>query len=636
MKYQYALTVLFIATLLLYCSRSLQAVEIINTDKDEYYFKGKEYSILIDKGGKLELKDVLGATYQNKFQANTNTFPVLMGGNTNYWIRLNVDYTGTEKEYVLEILNNGLENVIAYIPQPNRTYKIYQEGSSLKFRDRAIIHKNFIFRAPSGVKGKVAYLFNIKNSAPLHLVIAHKSWSGLIEYTAGEYLLFGIFYGMVFILSIYNLILFVVMRNKHYLYYVLYIFTVGLYQISVDGIAFQYLWPNAPLWNKFAPSIWITGISVFALLFTSDLLQLKTRKPSYYQIIKITIFLRISYFTFCFLFFKSGLTYTFIEIVPLMLAFYAGIDVWKKGYKPARLFILAYTFLLLGIIAKVLVNLGYGYFIPGPAPHYSMSIGFILEMILFSFAIGDKVNALKKEKEKAQLLTISQMQENVKLKDEINRELEQKVKQRTSEIVMQANEIRQNAIIIEQQNEELAHSNILLKQQAEEIVAMNMQLEKDKSDLVLNVKDLIQIRVLSSEMSFEEFATEFKDNDTCLSFISSIKWPQEFNCKKCGHTAYWSGAAYLSRKCTHCKYDESVLVGTLLEGSRIPLNKAMYLIYLVYTSKGKTSSYKLSEVLGIRQSTCWMYSDKVKKVIEDRKKDLRNAGNKGWSKLLVN
>jgi hypothetical protein len=632
-KNLYLLHILFITIIFLCCVKPIHA-QIVNTDADEYYFKGEEYAILIDKSGKLKLKDILTAQYQNKFQPNTDTFPTLNETNESYWVRLTVDYTGNEKEYALEILNNGLESVTAYIPQPDKTYKIYQEGSVKKFRDRIIIHKNFIFKVPSGTKGKTTYFFNIKNSASLNLVIAHKSWSLLIEYAASEYLFFGIFYGMVFILSIYNLILFIAMRNKHYLYYVLYILAVGLFQISVDGLAFQYLWPNEPLWNKFAPAVWITGISVFTLLFASDLLQLKAKNLRLYWLLQIVIFLRISYFIVCFLFYQPGLSYTFIEILPLLLALYAGIETWRKGYKPARLFILAYAFLLLGIIAKVFVNLGYGYFISGPLPHYSMSIGFILEMILFSFAIGNKVSILKAEKEKAQLLTISQMQENAKLKDEINKDLEEKVKERTTEIVIQANEIMQKSLLIEQQNEELVQANILLKNQSEEIADMNLQLEKDKSDLVINIEKVNKSRALSSEMSFEEFSKEFKDNDACLNFIASVKWPQEFKCKKCGNAGYWAGTSLLSRKCTNCKYDESVLVGTLLEGSRIPLNKALYIIYLVYTSKGKISSYKLSELLGIRQSTCWMYSDKIRKTTEDRKKELRNAGDKGWSKLI--
>ena len=55
----------------------------------------------------------------------------------------------------------------------------------------------------------------------------------------------------------------------------------------------------------------------------------------------------------------------------------------------------------------------------------------------------------------------------------------------------------------------------------------------------------------------------------------------------------------------------------------------------MYNSKATISSHKLSEKLGIRQSTCWTYATKVKKVMDERKKDLRGIGKSGWSKLVL-
>lgn len=59
------------------------------------------------------------------------------------------------------------------------------------------------------------------------------------------------------------------------------------------------------------------------------------------------------------------------------------------------------------------------------------------------------------------------------------------------------------------------------------------------------------------------------------------------------------------------------------------------MIFLMYSTKGKISSHKLSEILSIRQSTCWAYSSRIKKVMETRKKEIKDAGNKGWSKLVI-
>ncbi len=55
----------------------------------------------------------------------------------------------------------------------------------------------------------------------------------------------------------------------------------------------------------------------------------------------------------------------------------------------------------------------------------------------------------------------------------------------------------------------------------------------------------------------------------------------------------------------------------------------------MYTTKGAISSYQLSEKIGIRQSTCWQYAIRIKKVMDEHKKDGRKSDNKGWSKLVM-
>jgi len=73
----------------------------------------------------------------------------------------------------------------------------------------------------------------------------------------------------------------------------------------------------------------------------------------------------------------------------------------------------------------------------------------------------------------------------------------------------------------------------------------------------------------------------------------------------------------------------------MLQNTRIPINKAFYMIFLMYSTNGKISSHKLSEILAIRQSTCWAYSSRIKKAMNSRRKEIKNSGDKGWSRLVI-
>jgi len=249
-------------------------------------------------------------------------------------------------------------------------------------------------------------------------------------------------------------------------------------------------------------------------------------------------------------------------------------------------------------------------------------------MFLVSFALGDKIRLIRTEKDQAQQRAISQLQQNEELMDALNRGLEDQVQQRTEQLV-------QKTSVIEQQNAELTSVNRRLQEQAEEISRMNVLLEMDNTQLQNNIEKVTHDRAMSAEVDFEEFSKIYPDRETCFKFLSDLKWEKGYSCRKCDGTHYSGGHLPYSRRCSKCGYDESVIAYSILQNTRIPINKAFYIIFLMYSTKGKISSHKLSEILSIRQSTCWAYSSRIKKIMSSRKKELSNAGDKGWSKLVI-
>jgi ribosomal protein L37E len=296
--------------------------------------------------------------------------------------------------------------------------------------------------------------------------------------------------------------------------------------------------------------------------------------------------------------------------------------------------VLGYTFLSIGFIHKLLLMLHVEGLNFGVVTYYSLSICFVIEMIFLSFAIGDKVRILKKKKDKAQKLIIHQMRLNEKLKDSLNSRLEAEVGERTREVV-------EKSAIIEAQNQELTQVNELLQKQKEEILQMNLLLEKDNEALHTNVVKVTQARVMSTEVDFEEFSKIYPDNDSCFRFLAGMKWGTDttndhYECRKCGHDHSFHGHSPYSRRCAKCDYDESVIAHTIFQNTRIPINKAFYMVFLIYTTKGKISSHKLSEILSIRQSTCWAYASRIKKVMHDRRKEIAaSKSGEGWSLLVL-
>ncbi len=609
---------------------------VIGKTIQEHIFTYSEIECLEDPTGRLTIGEVTRPPFKDKFIPGKLRYPQNTNVSSAYWFRVKVRYNDTGRQkFLFEFFNHTVEDLSVFLPDDNGNYLGYHAGGKYDFQKRLFRHKNFEFEIPATGNGSYTYYFRVKSYPTANVIVVLRTLSRFVGYALTEYLCFGLFYGMIMMFCFYNLLMYTVMQKRQYLYYILYLLSVAMYEMSTDGIAFQYLWPHLPELRRLIYGTPLFLISISALLFAIDLLHVKTRAPAFYTLIKVVIGLRIVFYALCQFYNREWFHYSAIEFIPLSVAFITGIYIWLKGFKPGRFFVLAYSFLFIGFILKFLVSLDYWRSMAGPVPHYSMSFGFILEMVFLSFAIGDKVRILKKKKEKAQHRIIKQMEENVRLKDTMNRELEIKVEERTHEIVKKTLEIREKSQIIEQQNEELVATNSLLQHQAEEIARMNSLLQQDNQELQTNIQKVTHDRVMSAEVNFEEFSKIYPDREACFSLLADIKWKGGYTCRKCGNIHYHSGHLPYSRRCTKCRYEESVIANTILQNTRIPVNKAFYMIFLIYSTKGKISSHKLSEITGIRQSTCWMYCVKIKKVMEERKKELRKAGSEGWSKLVM-
>ena len=612
------------------CPRCLYAQDLvkIQDSRAQHILSYGELMAFEDKSGVLTIDEVSKSEFDNKFKKNKIFTPKTLNNKSYYWYKIKIAFTPeSNQHWILEFFDQTIDRIELYEPQEQNGFKKHVFGDQLNFTEREYSHKNFIHSLDNTQQGEKIFYLRVKSSQPVSVIVVLRNMKRFVQYATEEYMFFGLFYGMIVVFGFYNLLMYFAIKQKQYLYYVLYNLSIGFYEMCIDGIAFQYLWPNQPHLNEFMYGTALFCSSVFGLFFTSNFLYLKSKAPLLNKLILGIIVLRTLFFIAC-LYNTNLFIYKIIEIVPLTIALGSGIYIWKKGYRPARFFVIGYSALMLGFTLKILVLFNVPWLPYGPITHYSLSFCFVVEMILVSFAIGDNVRYLRKKKDKVQKRMINQLKVNEKLKDTLNKELTSLVDKRTTEVV-------EKARIIENQNKELSEVNEILKIQAEQISQMNALLEKDNQELTVNIEKVSRARVMSKEVDFEEFSKIYPDREACFKYLSELKWEKGYSCKRCSNTTYLAGQLPFSRRCTKCRYEESVIAFTIFHNSRIPINKAFYMLFLVYTSKGKISSHKLSEIISIRQSTCWAYGSKMKKVMEDRKRELRNSGEKWWPKLVL-
>ncbi len=217
--------------------------------------------------------------------------------------------------------------------------------------------------------------------------------------------------------------------------------------------------------------------------------------------------------------------------------------------------------------------------------------------------------------------------------------LETKVRQRTDEVVQQKEQIQEQATFLQNANTEIIRKNIHLEfqkeeieRQAGEIRRMNYLLQRKNEDLTQNVQELSKARVMQKRVTYEEFREIYPDDESCFALLRELKGPLPFACKNCHNTTFSLLAGIFLRRCKECGYREPLTSNTIFYRIKFPITKAFYILYLVSSGRNLTID-ELSHLISLRKETCWIFRNKVKEVMQQRKKYLHSA--EGWKELIL-
>jgi two-component system, sensor histidine kinase LadS len=614
--------VLALFVILIACSSHIRAQSAVEIDDEigERNFMPYEIPFYVDRTNKLTFWEISSTQFSNRFVVNSDYQNHDFQTNATYWIRIPIHHNpSSSKLWLLEFYDQTIDHIEAYIPMENGSFRNVAMGDAQPFGQRLIPHKNFEIPLNMKTDTTLYYYFKVNSHEFADIRIGLRSTNWFVNYALNEYFLFGIFYGMILIIALYNLLVFLAIREIKNIYYIVYLLSVAAYAISLDGIGFQYLWPGHPEWNNYATGVALYSVIISSLIFTRRFLRTKAISPKLDKAFGYMIIIRSIWFLTTLFFIPEYLPFRVPDIIPLSLIFYTGIYVWRKGYRPARFFVIAYGVLFAGFFLRTLVYFNVLRFTT--LSHYSLHISFVVEMLFLTFALGDRIRILKAMRDRALKRIIHQHELNMQLKDKVNRELEQKVEERTLEI--------------HEKNKQLEESNQKLVQQALEINQINSILDLDNWKLKNSIKEVLTERLMEKTMDYKQFATLYPDTLACYRFLDELKWSAGYQCKKCSNEKYFESAQKFARRCTKCGYNESITAYTIFHSIKFPIERAFYLAYLVVEGKNHVTLESLAQELELRTNTVWSFKHKVL----ERLADLASKGNRPnasrWQEVIV-
>lgn len=412
-------------------------------------------SIFEDPEGRLTLADV--QRRGNQFQPSPvkGSEAINFGYSSSaWWLRFELEPDpAAPRDWLLEVAFPTLDSVEYF--GPGGAY--LSTGDRVPFARRLLPHRNFVFpvHLPEAGAGTV-WLRVVSEgtlTVPLQLWQAETFWQGSLA----AYTVLAGYFGMLLALALYNLLLWFSLRDHNYLTYVLFATSMAVGQLSFNGLGNEFLWPDWPAWGNLAFIIGFASAGLFGALFTRGFLQTRRNLPRLDGVVIglaalfavcILVALIAPYRLAAILTSLTGVTFSVVAVL-------AGLRCWWAGQHGARTFLLAWTVLLLGVAVVGLRNLNL--LSTTFLNNYAMQMGSALEMLLLSFALADRINGLRREKDAAQNEALATKQQLVGALQRSEASLERRVAERTGELEEANARLREN----ERQLQALAHTDTL-------------------------------------------------------------------------------------------------------------------------------------------------------------------------------
>jgi diguanylate cyclase (GGDEF)-like protein len=354
---------------------------------------------------------------QTAWTKNKNTSQNFGQINAPIWFKFKLKNAHKNNQQLYIVINYPHHDYVKiYYANDTNIIKEIHTGDLLPFKTRENSEPNFIFPIPASDALLDIYI-SIQSEGLLKLPLYLKTQTQLNEQTKNFNFASGIYFGAIAIMLVFNLFIWLTVKDRSYLYYLVYIICSASFQWTLAGLSFQYIWPDSPLFNQYGIIITANLTAVSAVIFMQKFLGISYSTAKYDQIwinLLIGCFILIA-LSSAVVSYHFALQMLFLGAAFMVLTgFYVGLKYWLKGVGSARFFALAWFSYLFFVIlylldSKQLIN-------SSTLSEYYLAIGSIVELCLLSIAFADKLNSEKELRVKAQSeLLDSQIKMNLDL-----------------------------------------------------------------------------------------------------------------------------------------------------------------------------------------------------------------------------
>ena len=324
------------------------------------------------------------------------------------WLRFAVpDLTGDRA--LLEIRYPQLDDITFYLLENGRLKEQVVTGDRYPFEQRPVAHRNFLFPFNTIPGNTYEIVLRVQTQGAMQIPMRLWVPESFFEQGSVEDQLHSVYYGILLSVIFFNLFIFLALRERMYLLYVLSTTGYLLLISTLNGTAFHLIWPGFPEFQNQAMMITVPTVVIFTLLFSRAFLNLRQTAPIMDLMVRITIALNIGAFVISFVtsYSVASQLSVALAIPSCLLLTVIGPVQWMRGNPQASYYTLAWGFLTLG--SAVAAANKYGLLPNNFFTAYSIQIGSAMEAILLTIALAARLYQEREDKVQAREAEISAM-----------------------------------------------------------------------------------------------------------------------------------------------------------------------------------------------------------------------------------
>ena len=396
------------------------------TDTTQSLSLGKFFQVWVDETSNTTVETILTQGDTLQWQPIQSVVPNFGFDRRVRWYRVVIhNVSASSLQPMLEIDYPMLDHVELFQIKNNLVVNHEYSGDMISFFERKVKHHNLVFALDLPAEQQIVLYMRVQTEGSHQVPSTLWAEKAFYEHSQNQLMLQSFYFGIMFVMITYNLFLFFVVKDLSYIFYVMAMVAFATFQADMHGFTFQYLWPQSIILNDLSVTTSLGCFAFASAFFVIHFLRLKENSANFHR-----------------LFLGLGIIYGLMTLVSMLIPYHiailtiavlgapghisaivVGIFLWFKGHYHIRYFVAGWMLFMFSVFIQMLNKnaiLPVNFF-----TEYIVQIGNVLEVVLFSFALADRINAMQIEKNqmerdsKMALLDANRsLAESVRLKDE--------------------------------------------------------------------------------------------------------------------------------------------------------------------------------------------------------------------------